>query len=63
MLLYLIATCERLRVDDSTFFRLAHVWGFGTDPDLTGDVQLFRERGFIPYYVQKYLQHIKESTS
>ena len=63
MLLYLVAIMNRLKVDEQTFFRLAHVWSFGTDPDVSTDVAQFKLNAVVPPYVRKYLQHIKESTS
>lgn len=62
MLLYLVNTMDRLRVDERTFFRIAHIWCFGTDPDLGNDVQEFKLFGRIPKYVQRYLNHLKETT-
>lgn len=50
---------QRLNADDITFFRLAHVWSFGTDPDLSNDVKRFKETDFVPAYVQKYLDEIQ----
>jgi hypothetical protein len=46
---------ERLRVDEATFFRLAHIYCFGSDPDLTSDVLRFKETGVVPQYVIRYL--------
>jgi len=63
MLLYLVAIMNRLKVDEQTFFRLAHVWSFGTDPDVSTDVAQFKLHAVVPHYVRKYVQHIKESTS
>lgn len=63
MLLYLVETMNRLKVDEQTFFRMAHVWSFGTDPSVQDDVAQWKLHGIVPRYVQKYLQYIKESTS
>lgn len=63
MLLYLVNTLERLRTDDVTFFRIAHVWCFGTDPDLSVDVIAYRQAHIVPKYVQRYLDHIKEQAT
>ena len=62
MLLYLVAIMNRLKVDEQTFFRLAHVWSFGTDPDVSTDVAQFKLHAVVPHYVRKYVQHIKETT-
>lgn len=63
MLLYLMETLKRLRVDELRFFTCAHYWAFQTTPDLTDDVRIFRETGFIPRYVQSYLNYIKNETT
>ena len=63
MLLYLVATMVRLKVDEQTFFRIAHVWAFGTDPDVSTDVAQFKLHAIVPPYVRKYLHHIRESTT
>lgn len=59
VLLYFVETLQRLRTDEPTFFRMAHLWCFGTDPDLSVDVSEFRSNGRVPPYVQRYLDHIK----
>jgi hypothetical protein len=63
MLLYLVETLNRLRTDEQTFFRMAHVWCFGTDPDVSNDVAQYKLHGIVPKYVQRYLTHVKEETS
>jgi hypothetical protein len=62
MLLYLVKTIEDLRVTDRQFFRLAHIWCFGTDPDLGNDVMEFKLHSIIPKYVERYLNHLKETS-
>ena len=59
MLLYLMNTMKRLNVDNLTFFRMAHIWSFGTDPVLSDDVAQFMLHGIIPKYVQSYLRHLQ----
>lgn len=63
MLLALVETIHRLKVDEQTFFRLAHVWSFGTDPDVSTDVCQWRLHGIVPPYVRKYVVHINEETT
>ena len=41
--------------DVLTFFRCAHVWCFGTDPDLTKDVERYETSAIVPPYVERYL--------
>ncbi len=43
------------RTDEQTFFRLAHIYCFGTDPDLSNDVAQFKLHAIIPRYVVRYL--------
>ena len=62
MLLYLVKKIHDLRVDERTFFRMAHVWCFGTDPDLGNDAMEFKLHGIIPKYVQRYLNHLQEKS-
>jgi hypothetical protein len=47
-----------LRTDVYTFFRLAHVWSFGTDPDLSNEVAQYRMHAVIPKYVCTYLDSL-----
>lgn len=46
---------DELRLDVYTFFRLAHIYSFGTDPDISTDVAQFSLHAIIPRYVEKYL--------
>lgn len=56
MLLQLVARMAKLRVDARKFFTIAHVYCFGTAPDLSGDVLLFNEKRLIPPYVVRFLK-------
>lgn len=49
---------DELQMEVHPFFRVAHVWSFGTDPDLNDDVAQYRIHGIIPIYVSKYLDAI-----
>lgn len=49
---------DELRMDVHTFFRVSHVWCFGTDPDLNDDVAQFRLHSVIPRYVVRYLDNL-----
>lgn len=46
---------DELRVDIYTFFRLAHIYCFGTDPDISTEVAQYTMHAIIPKYVEKYL--------
>ena len=59
MHLFLVAKLNQLRLDDVTFFRIAHVWAFGTDPDLSTDVAQYRLHALIPRYVVSYLKTLQ----
>ena len=59
MLLSLCETMARLKVDEQTFFRMAHIWSFGTDPDVSTDVCQFKLHGIVPPYVKRYLEHVR----
>lgn len=63
MLLYLVETLNRLRRDDLSFFQEAYIWAFKKEGEVSNDVVQYRLHAIIPKYVQKYLQHIKESTT
>lgn len=60
MHLYLADRMSRLKVDEHTFFRIAHLWAFNKCPDLNRDVLEYRVSGIIPLYVQRYVQHIQK---
>jgi hypothetical protein len=47
---------EELKLDPLTFFRLCHVYFFGSDPDLSGDVLRYKEQAVVPVYVIRYLK-------
>ena len=53
-------TLERLRIDERTFFRIAHQARFGHMPDLQRDVIEYKVAGIVPVYVTWYLNQIKE---
>lgn len=46
---------DETKTDEQTFFRLAHIYCFGTDPDLSNDVAQYRMHAIIPRYVVRYL--------
>ena len=50
---------EELKVDELTFFRIAHVWAFGTDPDLHNEVAQYKLNAIIPKYVERYVQSLQ----
>jgi hypothetical protein len=52
---------DELRVDIYTFFRMAHIYCFGTDPDISTEVAQYTMHAIIPKYVQTYLNHIGEA--
>ncbi len=56
MILKLQEIMRRLKVDERTFFRMAHLYLFGTDPDLTQDVQNFKQKAIVPVYVVRYVE-------
>lgn len=60
MHLYLRQKLLSLKVDELTFFRMSHVWSFGTDPDLHNEVAQFLLHGIIPPYVVRYIRHLQE---
>ena len=62
MLLYLVNTMHKLRIDERQMLRIAHVWCFGTDPDLGNDAMELKLYGRIPIYLERYLNHLKENS-
>lgn len=62
MILYLVDKMEKLKVDERQMLRIAHVWCFGTDPDLGNDALELKLFGRIPIYLQRYLKHLQETT-
>jgi hypothetical protein len=56
----LTETLEKLRIDEHTFFRIAHQARFGHMPNLQRDVIEYKVAGIVPVYVTWYLSHIKE---
>lgn len=63
MLLVVKEAMNRSNTEPALFFRLAHIWSFGTDPDTGNDVAQFLLHGVCPKYVQKYAEHIVEETT
>lgn len=59
MHLFLCNKMAQLHVDELTFFRIAHVWAFGTDPDLSTDVAQYKLHALIPRYVVNYLKSLQ----
>jgi hypothetical protein len=57
--LFLVNKLNQLKVDAQTFFRIAHVWAFGTDPDLSNDVAQYQLHAVIPRYVISYLKSLQ----
>jgi hypothetical protein len=47
---------EETKTDPLTFFRICHIDCFGTDPNLTEDVILYREQAVVPVYVIRFLK-------
>lgn len=60
MILYLVETMRRLNVDTHTFFRMAHIRMFNTDPDLSNDVCQFHMHAIVPKYVCSYLKLLQQ---
>lgn len=52
---------EETQTDELTFFRLAHIFFFGSDPDLSNDVAQYKIHAIIPNYVIRYIDHILET--
>lgn len=61
MMLFFKETLLRLRVDELTFFRIAHIWCFGTDPDLSCDLVEYNKTKKLPPYADRYLEHIRQT--
>lgn len=59
VLLFLKNKMLQLRADELTMCRIAHIWAFGTDPDLTDDARLLRDHGVIPPYLRSYLKTLQ----
>ena len=59
MHLYLVNTMNRLRVGTVTFFRICHVYCYGTDPQLHDAVAQYKLHGVIPPYVERYLRMLQ----
>jgi len=51
---------DELRIDVYTFFRVAHVHQFGTDPDMSNQVAQWKMHAVIPKFVCDYLDYIGE---
>ena len=59
MLLYLKAKLDELRVEDITFFRMAHLYQYGTDPDQWDAIAQYRMHAVIPSFVVNYLKMLQ----
>ncbi len=59
MLLYLKAKLDELRVEDVTFFRMAHLYQYGRDVDVWNDIAQYRLHGIIPSFVVNYLKMLQ----
>ena len=61
MHLYLMNKMHESKTDPLTFFRIAHVHLFGTDPDMHNLVARYKIDGIIPQHVVQYLKRLQES--
>jgi hypothetical protein len=59
MFLFFSYKLSQLKMDELTFFRVAHVWAFGTDPDLHDDLAQYLLHGILPKYVVNYLKTLQ----
>jgi len=59
MLLFFRNKLLQLNMEPLTFFRVAHVWAFGTDPDLHNDLAQYTLHGVLPPYVVRYLKTLQ----
>lgn len=59
MLLAIREKLLRLRLDSKTFFRMAHLYCFGRDVDVSADAALFETQGVVPRYVARYMAHLQ----
>lgn len=51
---------EETRTEVWTFFRIAHVYYFASDPDISNDVAQYRMHAILPIYVVNYLTMLRE---
>ena len=60
MIDYLNKKLAQLNIDEYKFFRLAHIWRFGKDPDMCLTVYKYRRTGVIPSFVIEYLEQMQK---
>jgi hypothetical protein len=59
MHLYLANQMNKSKTDPLTFFRIAHVNLFGTDPPMHDMVAQYKLHGIIPQHVITYLKRLQ----
>lgn len=63
MHLFLVNKMNELNVDELTFFRIAHVYLFATDPDMSNLVAQYKLHGIIPAHVVSYIKILEGELS
>jgi hypothetical protein len=61
MHLYLAEKIRALGCGKEYFFRLAYMWRFKKEGNVSQDVLEYKHCGIIPVYVQEYVCHIQKS--
>lgn len=57
---FLQTKCKELDITTAQLFRIAHLWAFDRDVDMTLSADYYRKTGEIPRYVTEYLTQLKE---
>lgn len=63
MHLWLADRMVRDHTEPKQFFRIAHVWRFERDVDVSRDVLTYKVGGIIPQYVQEFVRNIQQKES
>jgi len=56
-----IHAMTRANTDELTFFRMAHIYCFGTDANVYNDVAQFKLHAICPPYVLRYAEACNEA--
>lgn len=55
-----VEAMTRAKVDEQTFFRLAHIYCFGSDANVSTDVAQFKLHAIVPPFVLRYVRESKQ---
>ena len=58
-----VEAMTRSKVDKQTFFRLAHIYCFGSDANVSTDVAQFKLHAIVPPFVLRYVRETSSGST